>query len=66
MWNLKSTFSEGLSLIPLMQGQPEEFAVGWMNGVGIAEMEVEHPKLTVCSQSQGVTVFWVAVAAYIF
>lgn len=49
-----------------MQGQPEEFAVGWMNGVGIAEMEVEHPKLTVCSQSQGVTVFWVAVAAYIF
>ena len=49
MWNLKSAFSEGLSPIQLMQGQPKEFALGCVNGVGIAEMEVECPKLTICS-----------------
>lgn len=49
MWILKSTFSEGLSPIQLMQRHPAECALGWTNGTGIAEMEVEHPKSTVLS-----------------
>lgn len=42
-WNLKSDFSDGLSPIQLVQGQPKKFTLDCMDKMGIVEMEVECP-----------------------